>query len=238
MSEIDPERWGDERVKRLLQNRNRYMETSYVLTGIPPDPSFTKTANAIITNAGIPSETTTFTTAGGLVPEPEVGCDLFLARRLSTDSLAQQDCPCHGQGCKIDHSLIRYAKTINPRTGESQYVQVKEDTGTEVNWISPRVVNTFDFEVQDAPEERVFLDFRGNQFQPKGMVTIPLAGKKTKTQHTEFYVAPEGFPVDGVVVGTTFIQRSGHAHAIFTEKPEGPALLVMQKKVTVGRSGN
>ena len=159
-------------------------------------------------------------------------------RRLKIDLAAQQDCPCHGQGCKIDHGIIRFAKTINLRTGESQYVQVKEDTGTSVNWISPSVVNNFDFEVQDAPQDMVFLDFGGKKFQPKGMVTITLAGNETKTQHTEFYVAPEGFPVDGVVVGTEFIQRSGHTHAIFAEKPEGPALLVVQKKVTVGGTGN
>jgi hypothetical protein len=77
MSEIDPERWEEGKVKRLMQNRSRFVEMDYILTGRSPHPSFTKIANAIVTEANITNETTEETTVGDSVPEPEVGCDSF-----------------------------------------------------------------------------------------------------------------------------------------------------------------
>jgi len=113
---------------------------------------------------------------------------------------------------------------------------VKEDTGTDVNWISPRVVGYFDFDILDAPVDGEYCDFRGNTFHPVGMVNIPLAGMKSRTEYTECHIAPEDFPFDGVLVGTRFVQRTGHIDTVFPDRPDGTALIIMQKKVTVGKT--
>jgi len=109
-----------------------------------------------------------------------------------------------------------------------------EDTGTRVNWISPRLVTELRYELQDASDQPVFEDFSGNEFTPKYTVSIPLVGKTRETWYTDCYVGPDYIPLDGVIVGTGFIQSTGHAHTVFYDKPEGPALIMMQKKVTVG----
>lgn len=111
---------------------------------------------------------------------------------------------------------------------------MKEDTGTNVNWISQQLVNDCNFQLLDAPQNTGFLDFKGDTYTPEKLVRIPWAGKMAKTEHTEFFVAPENSPID-LVIGNVFIKSFGHSHTVFLDEPVGKALIMVQKRVTVGK---
>lgn len=112
---------------------------------------------------------------------------------------------------------------------------MNEDTGTDVNWVSPKLVQACNLEVLKAPSNIGFLDFHGKEHRPVGLVKIPWAGKTTRTRQDEFFLAPDGFPAD-LIVGNKFIKTVGHSHTVFMdEPPPGKALIMMQKRITVGK---
>jgi hypothetical protein len=134
---------------------------------------------------------------------------------------------------RIDHAAIRFATTINIRTGGNHYVPIKEDTGTDVNWITRGLVQQLALHILDAPAGMKFRDFNGNDFEAKHRVTLPLVGETNKSQHAECFIAPDGFPFDCVVVGSAFVNEAGPPHELFAEKPEGTAFVMIQTPVTV-----
>ena len=150
-------------------------------------------------------------------------------------SLPSQCCEtCHGQGCRIDHGATRYAKAMNQRTGKVQLIKVREDTGTDVNWVSPQLVRDCNFPVFEVKDKNQFWGFNGEQFCPRQRVKISFTGKLEKTEQTEFFVAPMSFPVEGLLVGNGFINSIGHSHNVFLEEPD-KTLIMVQKKPTVGK---
>ena len=122
---------------------------------------------------------------------------------------------------------------MNQRIGEVQYVEVREDTGTNVNWVSPQLVKDCNFPLLDGPDKRYFLDFKGDQYEAKQRVKIPFIGKKKKAEQTEFFIAPNSFPIDGLLVGNGFISSFGHPHNVFLDERD-KVLVMVQKKTTVG----
>jgi hypothetical protein len=122
---------------------------------------------------------------------------------------------------------------LNLQTGLNHYIPVKEDSGTDVNWISNGLARNLSLQIDDAAPGLVFLDFSGTRFEAKQRVTLPLIGILDKSEHTECFIAPEGFPWDGIVIGNNFIKEIGPIHSFFAEKPEGPAFLMVQKGITV-----
>jgi hypothetical protein len=138
--------------------------------------------------------------------------------------------------CNADHSRISWATTIHVQTGKAHYLPVKEDSGTEVNWIAPELVSRLAFEIHAAPQASIFRDFTGREYEATQCVTVPLRGLLRKSQHMECFVAPKGFPLDGVVVGSRFCREMGPAETMFAARPEDPAFLMMQVEKTVSHS--
>jgi hypothetical protein len=104
-----------------------------------------------------------------------------------------------------------------------------------VNWVSPAVVDKLSLPVCDIESPRSYKPVQGSEFIPTEQTNFTLTGQTRKSSHDVFLVAPEEFPVEGVVVGTDFIQKFGHVHVLFAEKLESEEMmLVVQSKVTVG----
>ena len=163
---------------------------------------------------------------------------LLLAYGSSIDWLVQQCAACPGKGCQVDHGAIRIAKTINGKTGGAEYVEVKEDTGSDVNWIAQETADQLKVRTLEVESDSVFVGLMGVSFLPSRKVQISLTGVSRKTLYGEFLIAPENFPFIGIVVGNPFIRECGHPHTLFPEKRKtGQSLLMMQKKATV-RCGN
>lgn len=110
-----------------------------------------------------------------------------------------------------------------------------EDSGTEDNWVSPVIVERFNLQVRSAPDNRTYRDFCGNPFSPKSKVAITLSSKETKTKQFEFLVAPDGFPLEGILLGRNHIRQEGHPNELYWDRPgaDDPALLMLQSKITV-----
>lgn len=208
----------EEELIALKTDRKRYLASGFMYFGAPIETSNIGRQETAATGR---EETTTYTYHG--------------TTESTADISGMQCCQtCQGQGCSIDHGQIRWAQVMNPNTGIAQDVPVNEDTGTNVNWISPKLVQVCGLKVLKAPPNTGFLDFGGEKHQPKELVKIPLAGKMSKTAHTEFFVAPVNSPIN-LIVGNRFIQTFGHPHNVFLDKPVGPgsALIMFQQRVTV-----
>jgi hypothetical protein len=126
------------------------------------------------------------------------------------------------------------AKTINRQDSSSQYLSIKEDTGSSVNWIHPKWVRKLSLDPSDVEEMHEFAGFDGSTFTPTKQVSLTLTPQRGKTLRDMFFVAPNDFPVDGVIVGTQFVMEFGHIHSRFAEKKAEPMLLMVQSKTTVG----
>jgi hypothetical protein len=111
---------------------------------------------------------------------------------------------------------------------------VREDTGSFVNWISPAEVNRLAVPVRGILQPKIYFGLEGQEYHATQEVTLTLTGHTSKSSHAVFLVAPEGFPVNGVVVGTDFIQQWGHAHVLFPETKEREMMIMVQNRVTVG----
>ena len=239
----DQDEFSEGEVEKLQVDRKRFLAQAYINSGTLPSETFARRLNQInakrkaerggiqVTETSFETEETTTTTV--VETTLQVRQDPATASHERLIYMLEQDCPCH-DGCKVDHGVTRYAKFSNQRTGATQYLQVKEDTGSTVNWISPSVLASSGFDLEDVVEgELAVRDFCGTSFHPQNKVAITLAGTTSKTMHTEFYVAPQNFPFDGVVIGTDFIRTTGHAHMVFLDNVEGSALIVMATKMTV-----
>jgi hypothetical protein len=222
----DPRKWSKEKVREMAHGRKVWQTGIYYASGEPPDLEFQRILDEIEDEERIKGKkkknkkqeqtsitetrTTTIETAEGVVSKEEV--------------------------VRIDRGQIRYATTINVRNGVDQYIPVKEDTGTDVNWISKGLAESLALEILNAPAGIRFKDFSGHEFEATHRVTLPLVGEIDKSQHTECYIAPDGFPLDCVLVGSAFVNEVGPAHSVFAEKPKGTAFVMVQAAVTVSES--
>lgn len=126
---------------------------------------------------------------------------------------------------------------MNARTGRPQNVKVLEDTGTDVNWITPELVKTLQVEVGAVSGAMDYADFGGQNFCPTGVITLSLTGTGPKAYLTDCYIAPMQSPIEGLVLGTGFIRTYGHAHVLFPERASPTSLLMVQDRTTVGHFG-
>ena len=110
---------------------------------------------------------------------------------------------------------------------------MKEDTGSDVNWISPVVAFRLKAKILDIGSSTEYVGITGTGFVARKKVELSLTGSSAKSHHGVFLIAPDDFPFPGIVVGKPFIKDCGHPHALFPEKETRESLLVMQKKATV-----
>jgi hypothetical protein len=95
-------------------------------------------------------------------------------------------------------------------------------------------VSRLGFKVQTASQTSIFRDFNGQEFEATEIVTVPLRGRMPKSQHIECFIAPTGFPLPGIVIGSRFTYESGPAKILFLDKPADPSFLMMQSQKLVG----
>lgn len=111
---------------------------------------------------------------------------------------------------------------------------MKEDTGSEVNWIAPTVVTQLRAAIVNVGRRTEYVGMMGENFVPRQQVALSLLGQSSKSHYGDFFIAPAKFPFHGVVVGNAFIKACGHPHSLFPErKKTSQFLLMMQKKATV-----
>ncbi|KAF2667892.1 hypothetical protein BT63DRAFT_304420 [Microthyrium microscopicum] len=199
-----PLNWNDPAViERMNIDRNRYQYSNFLNAGIIPSAVF---------ECGI----------------PQTGPQSTPASFQGPPCSANETHVCQLKDDDEEHLQIRYAKTINPDTGEWYCIQIMKDTGAGENWIPPWMVRGLDVE-KTTIETREVQGFDGTTFRSSHMVSLQLAGKDNTVQDVDFYVAPEGFPFQGVTIG-----RNGPSEGHFLEQqPKNLALLVMQKTITV-----
>lgn len=125
-----------------------------------------------------------------------------------------------------------YGQTMEKRTGKPRGVQIKADGGSDVNLISCRLVKDCGFQRRSVS---VFIiGIEGHRIELKKLVKIPLQGRSKKTEHVEFYEAPEGSPFNDLLVGRSFEEDFGDPHEFFWDKPpERDSMIVVQEKLKV-----
>jgi hypothetical protein len=217
--------WTTEDVEELVVARRVFQAGTFMSSGIAPDLDFQRRLDEIAKrnrrkkakkeqteqSSMATTRTTTIETPDGVISKEET--------------------------VQVDHGAIRYATTINVRTAANHCIPVKGDTGTEVNWITRGLAQSLALPILDAPAGIKFKDFQGNEFEAKHKVTLPLIGEKSKSEHTPCFITPDGFPLDCVVLGSTFANNFGPPHEVFSEKPKGTAFVMVQAPITV-RSAN
>ena len=137
-----------------------------------------------------------------------------------------------GEGCNADHGATRYATTLNQRSGDLQYIKVREDSQSSSNWISPEIVKEFSLRQLDVEEEKIVTGFHGTSHVIKKMVEITLGGKGKNTEPEKFFVAPENFPFVGLLFGNENVKEAGHLSTRFLDEQE-MMLMLEQKRVSV-----
>jgi len=113
-------------------------------------------------------------------------------------------------------------------------VEVKEDSGSDANWISAGVAAKLAVRPLAVGLHKEFVCPTGTSYVPSSKVKISLIGATDKVPVNDFFIAPDNFPFSGIVVGKPFIREYGHPHKIFPEKEADEFLLMMQKQPTVG----
>jgi hypothetical protein len=135
----------------------------------------------------------------------------------------------------VDYTVERFGRAANKLNGHIEYVKVKEDNGCEANWIHRDWVDKLNLPVRDLPSAREFMGIDGRIFEARQEVELSLTGQRRKSMHADFLIAPERFPVDGVSVGTEFINEFGCVHVLFSGRKTEEALLAVQNKIPVGK---
>jgi len=212
--------WTKEQVRDLMVRSKGYQAATYLSSGYPPDLKFQKYMQEIKEEEKRKKRAT----------QRNEQAPMTRTRKTTIES--PDGVICKEESVQIDHSAIRYATTINIRTGVNQYIPVKEDTGTDFNWITQELAERLALHIRDAPAGIRFKDFHGNEFEAKHRVTLPLVGEKDKSQHAECFITPVGFPFDCVLVGSAFVNEVGPPHELFAEKPKGTAFVMVQTPLT------
>ncbi|KAL9082783.1 MAG: hypothetical protein Q9165_008777 [Trypethelium subeluteriae] len=132
---------------------------------------------------------------------------------------------------EVDHSAVRVARAVDCNTGEIQSIDVREDTGSVENWISPKVLERLMFQRFGVDKSMKFVGLMGIEYTPEITIETTLTGRGNKSLYVKCFVAPPEFPVEGIVLGTNFIKTCGHPHTHFSLKEQGQSLIVVQRKI-------
>lgn len=118
------------------------------------------------------------------------------------------------------------ARTIDNRTGRLEYIDVIEDSGSDVNWISQDIAAKLEVNTRATGSDKEYVSYTGARFVPRSKSKITL-GSVRKSIYDEFFIAPDDLPFSGIIVGRTFLNTWGHLYDLFPEKKEtGPTVRV------------
>ncbi|KAF2099868.1 hypothetical protein NA57DRAFT_55805 [Rhizodiscina lignyota] len=129
-------------------------------------------------------------------------------------------------------SSVHYARTVHHITAKEYYLEIIEDSQSDVNWISRLAVQKGNFAIVNLPQSVGHLCFHGDRYETDEKVEITLFDMMDKSEEIEFLIAPERSPVEELLVGKQFVKAFGrHVHELFSAQlPEGEALIMMQEK--------
>jgi hypothetical protein len=133
---------------------------------------------------------------------------------------------------QYDEEFIDYkwAQIFNPSNSLVTDARVIEDTGTQVNFISPALAKACDLRI-DPTQVTVHKVITGQQFKADKWVQVEFIGKGGKIHSESFYLAPPAAPIE-LLVGKQFLNRN--PDAFWDGKPTASAsLLNVQAKITV-----
>ncbi|KAK9415845.1 hypothetical protein SUNI508_10145 [Seiridium unicorne] len=101
------------------------------------------------------------------------------------------------------------AKILTAKSTEPHIVRIQDDTGTDVNWIHPKLVERCGLE-RERCEAKGFRDFQGRFYRCSERVRVRWAGKDNKSIDGWFLVAPGRSTVE-LVLGNEFVSEYGRA---------------------------
>ncbi|KAF2113180.1 hypothetical protein BDV96DRAFT_648153 [Lophiotrema nucula] len=212
--------YSSEEVEKVEEDRERFLHFSRVVMGVMPNRSYHKKSKAAKAKKKQKKrDQASYSVTTGIIQSEDM--------TITTEV----NCPCH-EGCKIDHGAFYIAQTISKRHGRLDRVNVKEDTGSEPNWISVSDAKALGLLIHEMDVPLGFKTLNGEVSAATHQVSMTLVGRADKSCHDDFLIAPDGFPVEGVVIGRRFIRKWGHPFALFDRKEGDEVLLVVQNKIS------
>ncbi|KAF2670814.1 hypothetical protein BT63DRAFT_468603 [Microthyrium microscopicum] len=100
-------------------------------------------------------------------------------------------------------------RTINRKSGQIIPVELRFDSGSRYNWISPSLAKSLEWPIIDVAADWWFKDSNSDTSPPAGEVGLPLTGHSPKSLFIKCFTTSHSIPLVGIVVGTNFIQRHG-----------------------------
>jgi hypothetical protein len=121
----------------------------------------------------------------------------------------------------MEEEPVLWAKILTVRHPQGYEVRVKDDSGTDPNWIHPRIVEECEIQQISCSAKR-FIDFQGNSFECTKMVRVRWSGKKDNSFDETFYVAPTNSRFD-LLFGKIFGKKHGCVQKHCSPKSESDA---------------
>lgn len=109
----------------------------------------------------------------------------------------------------------------NSKRGVREYnVRVKEDTGTPVNWIHPKLIRSCKLGslVEDC-EPRFFEDMNGKTYKYEKCALVTWYGRKRNSLEEVFYIAREKSSID-LLLGNEFVSKYGRVSEVCADAPK------------------
>jgi hypothetical protein len=153
----------------------------------------------------------------------------------STNTFPQSCSGASGGPCPIDHHATRWARTMHGRNKQVHYIEIEvlEDTGAQESWISLDIVQMLDLRsTPPSNPNQEYIGANGARWNSQGEVDIKLSGINLPVR-PRCQVAPLGFPIQGVALGSKFVQQHGHVHTLFSDKKGEPHLVIARAPKTV-----
>ncbi|KAF2239945.1 hypothetical protein EV356DRAFT_4955 [Viridothelium virens] len=213
--------------KRLHHARQGHLAFQYMTTGHVPYEVFENPwplKDSVATPVNAPS---------GSLPQPAINAPVQRDQEQgeSTEEGHDQNAA-DTQDRKVTRPNVLYGQTMKKRTGKPHGVRVKVDSGSDVNLISYHLVKECGFRSSRVSE--FIIGIGGHRTELKKLVKIPLAGQSKKTEHVDFYEAPEESPFDDLLVGRPFEETFGDPYAFFWDRPlEKDSLVAVQERLKV-----
>jgi hypothetical protein len=90
---------------------------------------------------------------------------------------------------------------VNGTTGAIESVDIKEDTGSTVNWISPKTAEELMIPTREVKGRVEIVGMmKSMTFTPTRGAEVSLIGTSAKSLHAECFIAPDDFPVHAIVL--------------------------------------
>ncbi|KAH8660567.1 hypothetical protein BX600DRAFT_57796 [Xylariales sp. PMI_506] len=122
------------------------------------------------------------------------------------------------------------AKILTATASKPYTARIRDDTGTDVNWIHPDLADACGLE-REPCEPRNFRDFQRGMFKCTELVHVRWAGKDNKSIDGIFYVSPRQSAIE-LVLGEPFVRAHGRAHEFCAVEDVGNARILLSDTIS------